>query len=129
MQPHTWTIEYVLENKKACQDHLEKFASCANIPLLNNIANYAVPNSSLVRFRGMIQDMLDPEFYLEKYAVSGPADSVRLQDGRYRDMIVYQNVSFSFARSSLMLAIYNIPVDHYTGCRDVAGRAQGECAR
>lgn len=37
-----------------------------------------------------LQDMLDPEFYLEKYAiVSG--DSVRLQNGRYRDAFLLKN--------------------------------------
>lgn len=32
----------------------------------------------------ILQDMFDPEFYLEKYAIVG-ADCVRLQNGRYRD--------------------------------------------
>lgn len=88
----SWTIEYVLANRDACREHLEKYEHWANVPLLNNLENYAAPNSSLVRFRGMIQDMLDPEFYLEKYSVRGPSGT-RMQDGRYRDTIVYQNVS------------------------------------
>lgn len=92
MDCSTWTIEYVLANAESCRDHLQQMKFCAGIPLLNHIANYAVPNASLVRFRGMIQDMLDPEFYLEKYTVAGPQGSSRIQEGRYRDTIVYQNV-------------------------------------
>lgn len=42
-----------------------------------------MPNKSIHNFK----DMLDPEFYLEKYAVVS-GDSVRLQNGRYRDAFV-----------------------------------------
>lgn len=92
MDISSWTIEYVLANRDVCRQQLEKHENRAAIPLLNNLENYAAPNSSLVRFRGMIQDMLDPEFYLEKYSVRGPSGT-RMQDGRYRDTIVYENVS------------------------------------
>lgn len=92
MDSSLWTIDYVLANQNACRDFLEKSENRALVPLLNHIENHAIPNSSLVRFRGMIQDMLDPEFYLEKYSVSGPAGT-RMQDGRYRDTIVYETVT------------------------------------
>lgn len=42
---------------------------------------------SLVRFRGMIQDMMDPELYLEKYEVTHETGS-RMQNGKYRDTLV-----------------------------------------
>lgn len=92
MDSSLWTIDYVLANQNACRGFLEKSENRALVPLLNHIENHAIPNSSLVRFRGMIQDMLDPEFYLEKYSVSGPAGT-RMQDGRYRDTIVYETVT------------------------------------
>lgn len=41
----------------------------------------------MVRFRGMIQDMMDPELYLEKYEVSHEAGS-RIQNGKYRDTLM-----------------------------------------
>lgn len=91
MDPNTWTIEYVLENTKSCEEYMEKFENCAKLPLLNNIGNYAVKDLTLVRFRGMIQDMLDPEFYLETYTLAS-GSTTRLQNGKYRDTIVYKNV-------------------------------------
>lgn len=91
MVPSSWTIEHMLQNRAVCREYLEKPDNYAKIPFLNNISNSEIPNASLVRFRGMIQDMLDPEFYLEKYTVSSGSGS-RVQDGRYRDTIVYHNV-------------------------------------
>lgn len=41
----------------------------------------------MVRFRGMIQDMMDPELYLEKYEVTHETGS-RMQNGKYRDTLV-----------------------------------------
>jgi len=35
----------------------------------------------------MIQDMMDPEIYLERYEVKTPDSSKRLQDGKYRDCL------------------------------------------
>lgn len=93
MEPRSWTIQYVQENDKNCREYLKSmsYEEFTGIPLLNHIPNNAVPNSSLVRFRGMIQDMLDPEFYLEKYTVASPSGN-RIQDGRYMDTIHYHNV-------------------------------------
>ncbi|KAK9804871.1 hypothetical protein WJX72_009431 [[Myrmecia] bisecta] len=36
----------------------------AKIPSLNHVQPDAIPNRSLVCFRGMVQDMLDPEYYV-----------------------------------------------------------------
>lgn len=91
MEVNKWSIEYFVENSGECLKQLEQHEVRGKIPLLNHIPNFAVPNSSLVRFRGMIQDMLDPEFYLEKYSLKS-SSSNRIQDGRFRDTIVYQNV-------------------------------------
>jgi hypothetical protein len=37
------------------------------IPSINDIRIDTIPNGSLVRYRGMIQDMWDPEFFLGVY--------------------------------------------------------------
>lgn len=63
------------------------------IPLLNYVPLHTLQDNSLVRFRGMIQDMMDPEIYLEKYIVKNCADGDnfaqnRLQNGKYRDTLV-----------------------------------------
>lgn len=66
---------------------LEKWKS---VPLLDHAMLHDFKDNSLVRFRGMVQDMLDNETYLEKYKVSGEASS-RFQDGKFRDIFVLGN--------------------------------------
>ena len=48
---------------------------CPQVPSLNSIPPRSIPRGSLVRFRCMIQDMFDPEFYLAVYETTNPADS------------------------------------------------------
>lgn len=125
MEANKWSIEYFVENSEECKKQLEKHEIRSTIPMLNHIPNFAVPNSSLVRFRGMIQDMLDPEFYLEKYTVKS-SSSNRIQDGRFRDTIVYQNVRSG--RTSLNLQTNKIPYPIFPGGRVTGSRSQGQCA-
>ncbi|XP_017474527.1 PREDICTED: mini-chromosome maintenance complex-binding protein [Rhagoletis zephyria] len=59
------------------------------IPLLNYTPLHELKDMSIVRFRGMIQDMLDPEMYLERYEVTKEADNTsRVQEGKYRDCLL-----------------------------------------
>lgn len=39
------------------------------IPLLNNVQLHDIKDKELVRFRGMIQDMYNPEYYFKQYEV------------------------------------------------------------
>lgn len=91
------------------------------IPLLNYVPLHTLQDNSLVRFRGMVQDMMDPEIYLEKYLVKNSADDDnfaqnRLQNGKYRDTLVCKpNESVDYdsdnnlqaeRRSLFMVSIY-----------------------
>ncbi|XP_059608314.1 mini-chromosome maintenance complex-binding protein [Phlebotomus argentipes] len=69
---------------------LTKPEAWSKIPLLNHAK--LPENGSLVRFRGMIQDMLDPEFYLERYIVK-TSEGERIQDGRFIDFLQFDEVS------------------------------------
>ncbi|XP_005175421.1 mini-chromosome maintenance complex-binding protein [Musca domestica] len=65
----------------------------ATIPLLNYTPLHKLKDYSVVRFRGMIQDMLDPEIYLESYEVkkkehSSGSGEIRMQPGKYRDCLL-----------------------------------------
>lgn len=58
------------------------------IPLLNTITNCAMYNKKLVRFRGMIQDILNPVYYMEKFKVRNlETDTISYRSGRYWDFI------------------------------------------
>lgn len=56
------------------------------IPLLNVADTQYLKEGSLVRFRGMVQDMYDPEYYYEKYEVVNVDTNVRsARNGKYYD--------------------------------------------
>ncbi|XP_055619697.1 mini-chromosome maintenance complex-binding protein [Toxorhynchites rutilus septentrionalis] len=86
----SWTPEYFSANEAACVAHLNTPEVRAQIPLLNCAQLHDLRDNMLVRFRGMIQDMQDPECYLESYEVRKKNDDtlVRVQNGKYRDVLV-----------------------------------------
>lgn len=56
------------------------------VPLLNVLDINHTKNASLVRFRGMVQDMYDPEYYYEKYeVVNSETKTKSLKNGKYTD--------------------------------------------
>lgn len=66
---------------------LEDTKSAAWIPLLNGSAPHDFPAGSLVRFRCMVQDMYDPEFYLGAYEVlDTTSNSKKLVSGMFGDI-------------------------------------------
>lgn len=70
------------------------------LPMLNSIDNLtALNDGQLVRFRGLVQDMLDPEIYLEKFETCLPDDTKQLKCSKYRDNINLA-VSLSDCQSS-----------------------------
>ncbi|KYN50624.1 hypothetical protein ALC57_17474 [Trachymyrmex cornetzi] len=64
-----WTPEYYISNESNCQKILENQNVLTKIPLLNNTQLHDIKDKELVRFRGMIQDMYNPEYYLKQYEV------------------------------------------------------------
>ncbi|XP_065361281.1 mini-chromosome maintenance complex-binding protein [Calliphora vicina] len=68
---------------------LENPQQWSNVPLLNYTPLHQLRDNSLVRFRGMIQDMQDPEIYLERYELKKTDGSgTRIQEGKYRDCLL-----------------------------------------
>ncbi|XP_055595761.1 mini-chromosome maintenance complex-binding protein [Uranotaenia lowii] len=86
----SWTPEYFSANEASCVELLSKPEVRNRIPLLNCTQLHELQDQALVRFRGMIQDMQDPECYLERYEVRRKSDKtlVREQNGKYRDILV-----------------------------------------
>ncbi|XP_063702955.1 mini-chromosome maintenance complex-binding protein [Culicoides brevitarsis] len=72
------------------EEFLREISSLGHqIPLMSHIDvdTSKLADCFLVRFRGMIQDMMDPELYLEKYQITNGAET-RIQNGKYRDTLV-----------------------------------------
>lgn len=59
------------------------------IPLISHLNNFDhLKEMQLVRFRGLVQDMLDPEIYLEQFQTKSKENGgVQLRSGKYRDNI------------------------------------------
>ncbi|XP_050080361.1 mini-chromosome maintenance complex-binding protein [Anopheles maculipalpis] len=88
--PASWTPEYFIAHEASCLKQLATDEVWATVPLLNRTDLAHLPDGCLVRFRGMLQDMQDPECYLERYTVRLKSDGtvVRQQNGKYRDILL-----------------------------------------
>lgn len=69
LEVRNWTPEYYVANQSDCQQILEGPDVLMEIPLLNNTQLHNIRDKALVRFRGMIQDMYNPEYYFKQYEV------------------------------------------------------------
>eukprot|EP01083_Nonionella_stella_P302225 1041221_1 len=85
------------------------------IPLLNSVSSpEMLRTNSLVRFRGMVQETMNPEYYLGLYEeVDCKTDERFLRAGKYRDTIhhtpgrrvdMHAPVSVTFGRQPLLCA-------------------------
>lgn len=83
-------VDFV-ENEAQIIETLKDFEKWKSIPLLDHGMLHNFKDNSLVRFRGMVQDMLDNETYLEKYKVNCEAGSPRIQNGKFRDIFALEN--------------------------------------
>jgi len=58
------------------------------LPSLNQLPNHEVADGQLVRFRGMVQDMFNPEIYLSEFEIRNlSTGSSSVNCGRYRDVL------------------------------------------
>ncbi|XP_076398019.1 mini-chromosome maintenance complex-binding protein [Megachile rotundata] len=81
-----WTPEYFIANKSSCNSVLECTEALMKIPLLNNEPVHNFRNQQLVRFKGMIQDMHNPEYYFKQYEVKNIETEAReVRCGMYMD--------------------------------------------
>lgn len=80
------TIDEFITNSSGLLEELKQDALWQKIPMVNNIADLSrLKDGQLVRFRGIVQDMLDPEIYLEQFEIKRDDNSTRIKCGKYRD--------------------------------------------
>ncbi|GAB1863759.1 Mini-chromosome maintenance complex-binding protein [Camponotus japonicus] len=86
IEVRNWTTEYYVTNQLSCQQMLGNSDILKEIPLLNNVQLHDITDKQLVRFRGMVQDMYDPEYFFKQYEVkntkTGESD---IRCGMYTD--------------------------------------------
>ncbi|XP_012221330.1 mini-chromosome maintenance complex-binding protein [Linepithema humile] len=86
LEVKNWTSEYYVTNQSSCEQILENPNVLSEIPLLNNTQAHDIRDKQLVRFRGMIQDMYDPEYYFKHYEVKDmKTDESDIRCGMYTD--------------------------------------------
>ncbi|KAF9811465.1 hypothetical protein SFRURICE_002834 [Spodoptera frugiperda] len=82
----TVTPDLWMANEEAWKEKLLKLPNWFQIPLINSNASHNLPDGTLVRFRGMVQDMHNPEFYFEQFEVFNTVTNVtKSKSGKYRD--------------------------------------------
>lgn len=110
LETSLWTPTYFIENTALCTNALkdEKLLQqvrfillsafpneclgshghfAFQIPSLNSTSDIAVHDTKLVRYRGMIQDILNPVYYPEKLKIRNVEnDSIYYRDGKYCDV-------------------------------------------
>ncbi|CAH2040006.1 unnamed protein product, partial [Iphiclides podalirius] len=81
VSPNVW-----IAKEEVWKENLLKLSNWCQIPLLNSNASHNLSDGKLVRFRGMVQDMHNPEFYFEKFEVYNTAtNEVTIKSGKYCD--------------------------------------------
>lgn len=60
--------------KQSCKNHLIP----SQVPSLNDVPLHYLKPNSLVKFRCLIQDMFDPEFYMGVYETVEPATKAKV---------------------------------------------------
>uniref|UniRef100_A0A665TF97 Mini-chromosome maintenance complex-binding protein n=1 Tax=Echeneis naucrates TaxID=173247 RepID=A0A665TF97_ECHNA len=69
------------------KDRLKEKDAHTWVPSLNDVPLHYLKPNSLVKFRCLIQDMFDPEFYMGVYETADPATKTKeLRCGKYRDV-------------------------------------------
>ncbi|KAF7990707.1 hypothetical protein HCN44_000512 [Aphidius gifuensis] len=81
-----WTSDYFIKNKSACTNIIENLKDTTEIPSLNAVDIQDLQDGQLVRFRGMVQDMYNPEFYFQSYEViNKKTGEGNVKSGLYKD--------------------------------------------
>lgn len=83
-----WTPDYFLSNETECRRLMKDPKTRSLIPSLNASQLHSFKDKQLVRFRGMIQDTYNPEFYLDSYQSKNvKTGEVARRRGKFRDTL------------------------------------------
>ncbi|XP_032520628.2 mini-chromosome maintenance complex-binding protein [Danaus plexippus] len=82
----TVTPELWMANEESWKEKLLKLPNWNKIPLVNSNASHNLSDGKLVRFRGMVQDMHNTEFYFEHFEVLNTVtNEIKIKTGKYTD--------------------------------------------
>lgn len=85
---NTLTPQDVLSNSSEVLKTLGSDQVWRSVPLISSLDKFDhLKEMQLVRFRGLIQDMMDPEIYLESFQTKNATNEIKMHSGKYRDNI------------------------------------------
>ncbi|KAI5707260.1 hypothetical protein M8J76_008847 [Diaphorina citri] len=87
-----WTPKYWEEHEQECETILKDQNSWDQVPDLNSIPSSELKDGMFVKYTGMIQDMLNPVFYFDKYEVlDRKTQSKHMYSGRFKESLFCQD--------------------------------------
>lgn len=113
------TPEQFIADSKKYSDLLKQDEYWQKIPMLNNAKCFAaLKDSQLVRFRGIVQDMHDPEIYLETFEVKVADNTTHTKCAKYRDSL---NLAVGKIESKRTIGHYVNAYEHHLSHRKCTG--------
>lgn len=70
-----------------CEEYLNNLQDWSQIPTINDTALDSMTDGSLIRYQGMVQDNLNPEFYANYRVRDKKTGEVTFRRGRMRDLL------------------------------------------
>uniref|UniRef100_A0A672L8C5 Mini-chromosome maintenance complex-binding protein n=1 Tax=Sinocyclocheilus grahami TaxID=75366 RepID=A0A672L8C5_SINGR len=113
-------VEYFKEKLKLNDAHTW-------VPSLNDVPLYYLKPNSLVKFRCMVQDMFDPEFFMGVYETNDlTSNSKQVKCGKYKDITVGGQVDFNSRNTvtSERQTFYCVPIPGESQWNSYAGTSQ-----
>lgn len=97
------TPDLWMANEEGWKEKLLNLPNWFQIPLINCNASHNLADGTLVRFRGMIQDMYNPEFYFEHFEILNTAtNEIKMKSGKYRDTAnILENEKINYTQNLL----------------------------
>uniref|UniRef100_A0A8D8YNC6 Mini-chromosome maintenance complex-binding protein n=1 Tax=Cacopsylla melanoneura TaxID=428564 RepID=A0A8D8YNC6_9HEMI len=84
----SWTPKYWQEHEQECEQILKDVNSWDQVPELHSIPSSELKDGMFVKYRGMIQDMMNPVFYFDKYEVlDRSTQSKSIHSGRFKESL------------------------------------------
>uniref|UniRef100_A0A671NSU9 Mini-chromosome maintenance complex-binding protein n=1 Tax=Sinocyclocheilus anshuiensis TaxID=1608454 RepID=A0A671NSU9_9TELE len=96
------------------------------VPSLNDVPLHYLKPNSLVKFRCMVQDMFDPEFFMGVYEMNDPTSNSKVKCGKYKDITEGGQVDFN-SRSTVTSerqTFYCVPIPGESQWNSFAGTSQ-----
>lgn len=91
------TPEQFMEKPAEVLEALSNEITRSKIPLISNWENFnRLKDMQLVRFRGLVQNMLDPEIYLDTYQTKAENGVISTRKGKFRDNLKLEVIIVTF---------------------------------